>query len=230
MHGDGAAGYRLGAVAHHNVLDDEFIGRRTIGEFDFRFRRHNGEANGLAGAPSPQRSNRCRRSCAGADCNRGLRPSGVADLDVAVVGGGQTALSRRHIWRARGWWVRLLERQDHTGGAAISAEGFPAWRLGCRGTRIWSACFPAGSSRISVSPSPGAPPVLLVHTGPVDRRADRTADRPAVDLRGHRGRRGRRRFHRVLPAHPPGDRSVVAQPHRAVAHPRAGSRPGARRR
>ncbi len=50
---------------------------------------------------------------------------GVADLDVAVVGGGHNGLVAAAYLARAGLRVRLLERQDHTGGAAISAEAFP---------------------------------------------------------------------------------------------------------
>lgn len=126
MNGDGAAGYRLGAVAHQDVLDDEFIGCRAVGEFDFRFRRHSAEANRQAG-----RRGRAGQTGAG---QRALRQTGIvaadhpaadADLDVAVVGGGHNGLVAAAYLARAGLRVRVLERQDHPGGAAISAEAFP---------------------------------------------------------------------------------------------------------
>ena len=46
-------------------------------------------------------------------------------VDVAVVGGGHNGLVAAAYLARAGIRVRLLERQDHVGGAAISAEAFP---------------------------------------------------------------------------------------------------------
>ena len=52
--------------------------------------------------------------------------SGHPDVvDVAVVGGGHNGLVAAAYLARAGIRVRLLERQDHVGGAAISAEAFP---------------------------------------------------------------------------------------------------------
>lgn len=48
-----------------------------------------------------------------------------ADFDVVVVGGGHNGLVAAAYLARAGLRVRLLERQDHVGGAAISAEAFP---------------------------------------------------------------------------------------------------------
>ena len=44
------------------------------------------------------------------------------DVDVAVVGGGHNGLVAAAYLARAGLRVRLLERQDHVGGAAVSAE------------------------------------------------------------------------------------------------------------
>ena len=46
------------------------------------------------------------------------------DVDVAVVGGGHNGLVAAAYLARAGLRVRLLERQDHVGGAAVSAEAF----------------------------------------------------------------------------------------------------------
>lgn len=46
------------------------------------------------------------------------------DVDVAVVGGGHNGLVAAAYLARAGLRIRLLERQDHFGGAAVSAEAF----------------------------------------------------------------------------------------------------------
>ncbi len=57
-----------------------------------------------------------------------MTPRGTADVDVVVVGGGHNGLVAAAYLARAGLRVRLLERQDHVGGAAISAEAFPGVR------------------------------------------------------------------------------------------------------
>ena len=47
------------------------------------------------------------------------------DVDVVVVGGGHNGLVAAAYLARAGLRVRLLERQDHVGGAAVSAYAFP---------------------------------------------------------------------------------------------------------
>ncbi len=51
--------------------------------------------------------------------------SSASDIDVAVVGGGHNGLVAAAYLARAGLRVRLLERQDHLGGAAVSAQAFP---------------------------------------------------------------------------------------------------------
>ena len=51
--------------------------------------------------------------------------SSASDVDVAVVGGGHNGLVAAAYLARAGLRVRLLERQDHLGGAAVSAQTFP---------------------------------------------------------------------------------------------------------
>jgi phytoene dehydrogenase-like protein len=47
------------------------------------------------------------------------------DVDVAIVGGGHNALTAAAYLASAGLTVRVLEQDDHLGGATISAEAFP---------------------------------------------------------------------------------------------------------
>src|SRR6478672_12199285 len=47
------------------------------------------------------------------------------DVDVVVAGGGHNGLVAAAYLARAGLRVRLLERQDHVGGAAVSAYAFP---------------------------------------------------------------------------------------------------------
>ena len=40
MHLDSSTGHRLGAVAHHQVLDEEFVRSGTVGKINLRFGCH----------------------------------------------------------------------------------------------------------------------------------------------------------------------------------------------
>src|SRR5687767_5541772 len=53
--------------------------------------------------------------------------------DVVIVGGGHNGLTAAAYLAEAGLSVLLLERLDHTGGAAISSEAFPG--LGARLSR-----------------------------------------------------------------------------------------------
>jgi phytoene dehydrogenase-like protein len=52
-------------------------------------------------------------------------PNESAKFDVVVVGGGHNGLVAAAYLARAGLRVRLLERQDHVGGAAVSAHAFP---------------------------------------------------------------------------------------------------------
>jgi len=51
--------------------------------------------------------------------------TGTGDVDVVVVGGGHNGLVAAAYLARAGHRVRLLERQDHVGGATVSAQAFP---------------------------------------------------------------------------------------------------------
>ncbi len=52
-------------------------------------------------------------------------PAGAPEQDVVVVGGGHNGLTAAAYLARAGRRVLLLERDDHLGGAAVSAEAFP---------------------------------------------------------------------------------------------------------
>ena len=231
MHFDSTAGHGLGAVADHQVLDDEFVGRGAVGKFNLRFRCHGSDASRsrvrvisdwrptvrhTVGRGRTSRIHRARhpratstnwwprrRSCA-PNCStarsarprntngsarleieldqcwdllrqrRALRETGGdpakqgcarptrsratsadrwpatgrrSDVDVVVVGGGHNGLVAAAYLARAGLRVRLLERQDHVGGAAVSAHGVSRCATpDCRATPIWSACCRRASS------------------------------------------------------------------------------------
>ncbi|MEP6815845.1 MAG: FAD-dependent oxidoreductase [Marmoricola sp.] len=72
--------------------------------------------------------------------------------DVVIVGGGHNGLTAAAYLAGAGLSTLVLERLDHTGGAAVSTEAFPARVPGCRATPTWSACSPSRSSTISAFP------------------------------------------------------------------------------
>src|SRR5215471_9862985 len=49
------------------------------------------------------------------------------DYDVVVVGGGHNGLTAASYLARAGLSVVVLERLDHTGGAAVSAQAFPGF-------------------------------------------------------------------------------------------------------
>ena len=56
------------------------------------------------------------------------------DYDVVIVGGGHNGLTAAAYLARAGLSVLVLERLDHTGGAAVSASRSPGYRRGCRAT------------------------------------------------------------------------------------------------
>ncbi|WP_415823375.1 FAD-dependent oxidoreductase, partial [Mycobacterium senriense] len=48
----------------------------------------------------------------------------ATDVDAVIVGGGHNGLVAAAYLARAGMRVRLLERLDHTGGAAVSAQAF----------------------------------------------------------------------------------------------------------
>src|ERR1700689_3717550 len=66
--------------------------------------------------------------------------------DVVIVGGGHNGLTAAAYLAGAGLSVAVLERLDHTGGAAVSAQPFPGFPAACRGTPTWCPCCPTRSS------------------------------------------------------------------------------------
>ena len=60
-------------------------------------------------------------------------PVSRSGYDVVIVGGGHNGLTAAAYLAGAGMSVLLLERLDHTGGAAVSTEAFPG--LGARLSR-----------------------------------------------------------------------------------------------
>ena len=74
-------------------------------------------------------------------------PGSHSAYDVVIVGGGHNGLTAAAYLARAGMSVLLLERLDHTGGAAVSTEAFPGLRPGSRATPTSSRCCPSRSCR-----------------------------------------------------------------------------------
>ena len=153
------------------------------------------------------------------------------DVDVVIVGGGHNGLVAAAYLARAGLRVRLLERLQQVGGAAVSAQIFdgvdarlsryaylvsllPARIIDDLGAAVRLARRPYSS--YTPDPATAGRTGLLVG--------------PRLHVRRHRRPRRRAGFRRVLPALPPGDRAAMADAVGAAAHPRAGPPRGGRRR
>ena len=151
--------------------------------------------------------------------------------DVVIIGGGHNGLTAAAYLARAGLSVLLLERDDHLGGAAVSAQAFEGVdaRLS-RYSYLVSLLPAAHHRRPRARRAARASPLLVVHARP-GRPLARPAHRPRGGRRGirrrlrARRRRGRRRrLGRVLRRDRRARGAALPDAHRAAAHPRRGAR------
>jgi len=68
-----------------------------------------------------------------------------SSADVVIVGGGHNGLTAATYLARAGYSVVVMEAQDHVGGAAVSANTFPATRQSFPATPTLSASCPKKS-------------------------------------------------------------------------------------